>query len=79
MMPPPLDGWQWRWQWQGGSGSGGGKCRDGSSKGIAPALFDGSPALAMAVVMAALVGSSGSGSHGCGSVCGDNGGSGKWQ
>jgi hypothetical protein len=78
-MPPPLDGWRWQWQWQGGGGGGGGECRAGGSKGIAPALFDGSPVVAMAVVVAALVGSGGSGGHGRGSVRGDNGGSGEWQ
>jgi hypothetical protein len=36
-------------------------------------------AVAMAVVVAALVGIGGSGSHCCGGGCGDNGGSGKWQ
>ncbi len=78
-MPPPLDGWQWRWWWQGGGGGGGSKCCAGGSKGFAPASFDGSPAVATAVVMAAFVGSGGSGGHGHGGVRGDNGGSGKWQ
>ncbi len=80
-MPPPLDGWRWRWQSRGGGGGGGGggKCCAGSSKGIAPASFDGSPAVAMAVVVAALVGSGGSGGHGCSGVLGDKGGSVEWQ
>ncbi len=78
-MPPPLDGWQWRWQLQGGGGGGSGECHAGGSKGTAPASFDGSLAVATAVVMAALVGSGGSGGHGCGGVCSANGSSGEWQ
>jgi hypothetical protein len=63
----------------GGGGGGGGECCAGVLTGIAPASFDGSPAVAAAVVISALVGSGGSGGHGCGGVCGDNGGSGEWQ
>jgi hypothetical protein len=35
--------------------------------------------VATAAVVAALVGSGGSGNHDCGGGCGDNGGSGGWQ